>query len=1232
MENLKFEPKHNLVACLDESIPETDGYRDMIKFIKRTKYVYAICAKPVIYARLIKSFWRTAEVVRDENGVAVVRGNITREMVLTVSEEAIRNALRIDEDEVGMNDELTMDECKSCFVNMGHPPVFPKSQFYRAKLGKKYKLLCYVVQQCMSRRSAGFDNFPSDIASPIVAIAENKPFNMSRWIMNGFVFNLVKGKRFKFLMYPRFLQLMINIAYPIIRTEGYAGGILYTEDMNDLSYKKMSIGNVPNIVNPMDLVDREIGDSDDEHDDGDNDEDSDGDDEHDDGGNDGAESESNSEEAEIAETVEPMEVEIEPVVEEPVKVASVEEEEVAETSKDVSIQYVRRKRSKIVKEPVIAEEIDVIQIAKEAMAEAETMAQIVEEADAGVAAPAAVDIPTTSSQFAENIEQGLESSPNFVSKIDENENEKDKRIAELEEMVAKRMEANDLLKASNERKKKRFDEYWDIHNQNLKTFKKLDEDHVKLVDEHVKLKDDYEKLKEEHENLKYDYTELKAECNTLEAEKEMLEKWLEETKPKKAGSSSDKDFSEEVVEVTESQVPKVYMTRARGTTNVGIMVESPIIIPDEAVAETVISDKAEGKRKLDAIPEIFGDEGITDSEKEVGSEETVQVEPIQSEAVDMPETVDEVASQFEPVQTDDAPMIEALDDLDDIDFTESDDEAEPVPNVVEEIPDDLDQRFAYLERMKYNSVFLNGLTVSQINEEYEKCMIAQDKTEADKKEFVIEMGEWTPMQESLNIEDLPPTELYHQNPEDMTASDMRSWLSSRNYPYKTLKRLKSESLRKIVVSFMKTEKMYNRMFYLDYNNPQYFELTKRFKVLGPKEIPVMALPENAHKKRHELIDMFPSEVKSYNIPMDVRETWHKSATAGDVVRSLLSKGQSIAELLDSMIVPEKNKKVKIIAWKYDEVFDAFMIKRVNGLCDVYHYFSSIFKLEVQDLKELHKLRLINHTHAERGDKCVMLLDAGIARPPKYLDFRGQQEDSAYVQAKKERKKKRLVVNEDMYLEEFLDEYFDKVTDPGLKVIDGSQMTKPILRVFYNQETFELKLVRNLDDWDKDMITLFSTFELKLLHPSYIDFLRSYRMEKCRDALAEADRKLFVVMIEVIAAATEKIRVRKALLNSNLVRVDLPEIEYMRISRKGTLEVKVKGQEMPFEFYANIDFAGLNLDSLKRMNACPILTNESKPRQAKIAEKFKSCIEEALKEQEEYKGRELLNVKDEPEDW
>ncbi|KAK1431824.1 hypothetical protein QVD17_08523 [Tagetes erecta] len=854
MENLKFEPKHNLVACLDESIPETEGYRDMIRFIKRTKYVYAMCAKPVIYARLIKSFWRTAEVIRNDAGVAVVRGNITRDLVLTVSEEAIRTALRIDDDEVGANDELTNAECQACFVYMGHPPAFPKSQFYRARLGKKWKLLCYVIQQCMSRRSAGFDNFPSDIASPIVAIAENKPFNMSKWIMNGFVFNLVKGKRFKFLMYPRFLQLMINVAYPIIREEGVVGGILYTEDMNDLSYRKMSIGNVPSvdlfdymrdianneedveivyhhishgeIVNPQDLVD-EVPDNlldDDEYaarhaedeEDGSEDEeeeesDDSGNDGDDDSGNDGGDdAEFVSEEAENIEIAEPIELETENVevieptlIEELVEVTCVEKEVVVEVAKPITKQYVRSRRSKSVVEEVLIEpeQIDVVQIAQEVMADVETIAQIVDDTDAGITVP--VDVPTTSSQFAENIEQSLESWPKIGSSVDENEDKK--RIVELEEMVTKLLEVNEQLKASNDRKKKRFEEFWTIHNQNLKTFKELDADHVKLSTEHAKLKADYESLKEEHENLKYDYKELKAECNTLNAEKEMLEKWLEETRSKKSGSTSDKDFSEEVMEVTEpSQEAKVYYTRARGATNVGIRVESPIVIPDEA-AETVNTDKAEGKRKLDAVPEIMGDESstkkarieesqiepiqsVTETEVverakvdetviEVEVDKTVQIEPIQSEAViveevpevvetveNVPETVTEEVSQFESVQTDNAPMIEALDDLDDIDFTESEPEAEPETNPDDEIPADLAERFAYLEKMKYNPVFLNGLAVSQINEEYEKCLIAQDKAAADEKEFIVEMGEWTPLQETLNIDDLPPTELYHQNP------------------------------------------------------------------------------------------------------------------------------------------------------------------------------------------------------------------------------------------------------------------------------------------------------------------------------------------------------------------------------------------------------------------------------------------------------------------------------------
>ncbi|KAK1424430.1 hypothetical protein QVD17_19759 [Tagetes erecta] len=669
----------------------------------------------------------------------------------------------------------------------------------------------------MSRRSAGFDNFPSDIASPIVAIATNRPFNTSRWIMKGFIFNLVKGKRFKFLMYPIFLQLLINDAHPVIREEGFEGGILYTEDMNALSYRKMSIGNVENVqmfdymrdianneedireiyhhisqgevLDPLDLVD-EIPDNlldDDEYfaryreDEGDNAE------------NDGDQDDDNNDDDNVVENVE-------------VDTNSDQTEE-EEIEMDVSgVELISVENVMVTEEH---EPINVVQIAQEAVAEVETVAPTVDETEVVEIIPNTCDIATSSALATEQSKQPKEYSP----------------------------------KASNERKKKRLAEFWVTHQKNTQLFKELDE---------------------EYERLKVYYEELQAECNTLRAEKEVLENWLKEEETEH--SESDKEF---------------------------------IADEDVGVSETPrdVTSKAEGKRKIDEVIEIVEEDVYV---KKARTEEAVQVEPVQAETVQATE------------------VLNISEEADTSGF-------ETEVNVCEDIPIDLDARFAYLERMKYNPVYLNGLSVSQINEEYEQCVNAQDRVDGDKKEFVVEPGEWTPLQESLNIDDLPPEELYHQNPEDMTSTDMHQWLQSRNYPYKTLKRLKKESLKKIVVSFQKSEKMHNRMLYLDYNNPQYFELTKRFKVLEPKEIPLMALPVDAHKKRKDLFDMFPSEMKAYHIPMDVRESWHRAAIAGDIVRSLLSKGQSVADLLDSMIVPEKSKDVKIIAWKYDEVFDAFLM-------------------------------------------------------------------------------------------------------------------------------------------------------------------------------------------------------------------------------------------------------------------------------------------------------------------
>ncbi|KAK1427919.1 hypothetical protein QVD17_16668 [Tagetes erecta] len=276
----------------------------------------------------------------------------------------------------------------------------------------------------------------------------------------------------------------------------------------------------------------------------------------------------------------------------------------------------------IVEEVYVPEQIDVVQIAQEVAAEVETVAQTVDDTNDCLIVSDPVDI-ATSSKAAEHAglvlppnrcgmlhEQLKESSPKVGSSVDLNEEED--KVFHLERMVAKLLDANAQLKASNERKKKRLEEFWATHQKNLETFKALDEDH--------------EKLKVDHEKLKADYEELQAACNTLRAEKEVLEKWIKEEEPVR--SDSDKDF---VVEenVGVSETPRdvaVYQTRSQRSKTVTEQIVESVPVPDEA-ADSVNLDKAEGKRKLDAVPEIFGEEV---SVKKAKTNETVQIETIQS--------------------------------------------------------------------------------------------------------------------------------------------------------------------------------------------------------------------------------------------------------------------------------------------------------------------------------------------------------------------------------------------------------------------------------------------------------------------------------------------------------------------------------------------------------------------------------------------------------------------------
>ncbi|GKF43146.1 hypothetical protein Tco_0129698, partial [Tanacetum coccineum] len=60
MTSPKFAKTHNVVAFLEKP-EESDGFAEIIDFLKASSVSYALTINPVIYTSCIEQFWATAK-------------------------------------------------------------------------------------------------------------------------------------------------------------------------------------------------------------------------------------------------------------------------------------------------------------------------------------------------------------------------------------------------------------------------------------------------------------------------------------------------------------------------------------------------------------------------------------------------------------------------------------------------------------------------------------------------------------------------------------------------------------------------------------------------------------------------------------------------------------------------------------------------------------------------------------------------------------------------------------------------------------------------------------------------------------------------------------------------------------------------------------------------------------------------------------------------------------------
>ncbi|GKB50238.1 hypothetical protein Tco_0900991 [Tanacetum coccineum] len=204
MAQLKYCDKHNQVGFLRKP-DESAGFAEIVDFLRGSNLRYALTTNPTIYDSLVKQFWQTATANTKADGSLEIKATIDT-IGYTISEASIRDSLQL-EDVTGIT-MLPNDELFEGMGQIGYP-TDGTFTFWKSFFTPQWRYLVHHLLHCISSKSGGWDQFGSNIATALICLSTGRVYNFSKLIFDGMVANL--RSKTKFLMYPRFLQIILNI-------------------------------------------------------------------------------------------------------------------------------------------------------------------------------------------------------------------------------------------------------------------------------------------------------------------------------------------------------------------------------------------------------------------------------------------------------------------------------------------------------------------------------------------------------------------------------------------------------------------------------------------------------------------------------------------------------------------------------------------------------------------------------------------------------------------------------------------------------------------------------------------------------------------------------------------------------------------------------------------------------------------------------------------------------------
>ncbi|KAF5788851.1 hypothetical protein HanRHA438_Chr09g0375521 [Helianthus annuus] len=210
-----------MFLCLMFLAPPPEKHKRMftslIKGLNSCRIAYALQENPIVYESLIQDFWMTAsfDALEAEGKGALIAEIQKKTIVLT--EQMIRKVLQFNDQETDPI-ELPAGTVEAILPRLSYEGKHPS-------LAKKFvhpywHLLVHMFILCMTENRGGTDQLNITQSAALTCLITNEPFNYSKYIFESMKRNVKRVRKDKFLMYPRFLQMILSARYPELERSG----------------------------------------------------------------------------------------------------------------------------------------------------------------------------------------------------------------------------------------------------------------------------------------------------------------------------------------------------------------------------------------------------------------------------------------------------------------------------------------------------------------------------------------------------------------------------------------------------------------------------------------------------------------------------------------------------------------------------------------------------------------------------------------------------------------------------------------------------------------------------------------------------------------------------------------------------------------------------------------------------------------------------------------------------